>query len=61
MLLRVVMVSGKTFTANTFLFMNWKITLQQKRFKLYIFARLNLGLSRILAKVQKLQTVHVFS
>ena len=32
LLLRFVMVIGKTFTAKTFLFMNWKITLQQKRF-----------------------------
>ena len=38
LLLRFVMVSGKTFTANTFLFMNWKITLQQKRF-VYMSAR----------------------
>ena len=38
--------------------MNWKITLQQKRF---IYFRQTLGLSRILTKAQKLQTVHVFS
>ena len=38
--------------------MNWKITLQQKRF---IYFRVTLGLSRILAKAQKLQTVHAFS